>query len=46
LFLKDDASAEELSEAMDEAKESPLLSRDGDLAYTYSKPRRQKVAED
>lgn len=42
LFLKDDASAEELSEAMedyclsramDEAKESPLLSRDEAIAY-------------
>ena len=42
LFLKDNASAEELSEAMedyclnkamDEAKESPLLSREEALAY-------------
>ena len=42
LFLKDDASVEELSEAMedyclskvmDEAKESPLLSREEALAY-------------
>ncbi len=42
LFLKDDASVEELSEAMedyclskamDEAKETPLLSREEALAY-------------
>jgi len=42
LFLKDDVSSEELSEAMedyclsramDEARESPLLSRDEALAY-------------
>jgi hypothetical protein len=42
LFLEDDASAEELSEAMedyclskamDEAKETPLLSREEALAY-------------
>ncbi|MFQ6041812.1 MAG: hypothetical protein ACE5PV_13220 [Candidatus Poribacteria bacterium] len=42
LFLKDDASVEELSEAienyclskaMDEAKEAPLLSREEALAY-------------
>jgi hypothetical protein len=33
LFIEDDASAKELSEAMDEGKESPLLSRKEALAY-------------